>query len=146
MAGGGHCRADAQGQLAGRHPSTPSHALSPPHTQNRASLCLPRASYQEEPWISRSKALSDLTPGASSTPAIITAAGASAWEAGQQAQAGHLGSAHLHPPLSRPRPSQGSEGSLQPAGGSVTAVPVWVYQRPLLLPARARTGGKLHSG
>lgn len=49
--------------------------------------------------LQESRAVSDLTPGASpaSPPAIITAAGASAWEAGQQAQR-HLGSAHHHAP------------------------------------------------
>ena len=73
--------------LSGRTPkallgvTAPSHALRPPHTEEGGLPLPPRASYQEKPWISRAGLSLTSLPRPPPPPAIITAAGASAWEA-----------------------------------------------------------------
>lgn len=88
----------------------PTHSVL--HTHRTGGLSLPpRASYQEEPWISRRAGLSLTSlPGPPPPPAIITAAGASAWEAGRQARAGAPRACPPPPsPSTGPAPGQGSK-------------------------------------
>lgn len=136
------CRADAQG-LAGRHPSTPSHALGPPHTQNRGPLSASQGLLSGGALDLRAgRALSDLTPGAS--PASCYHHSCRGFCLGGRATGTGRGTSGLPTttlPLNRPRPRpRFEEGALQPAGGSVTGSQCGSTRGPLLPPGTGKDG------